>query len=218
MLSQALSSFNFFSPFSIVVNNEKPYSILFRREKISFNEMSNNAGENILFAVPYPVLKKVLEFLPPIDVIHLSQTCKKLNQSLPFYFIITGQDFEKSGPRAGHFCPERWFDGPKLSKYIENIMISMKWKDQRWGNRKGKVWLQIIRNSEMILETEPGLCGLANHSFEEVNIHLTREDNIVKEYKPGDQFRIMRNIGGGGGHRLFVQNFKLIIKLKKNSE
>ena len=174
--------------------------------------------ENTLYVIPYPVLRKILEFLPPIDIISLSQTCKKLRQSLPFYFIITGQDFKKRGPHWGHFCPEKWFDGPKLNKYVEDINISMKWKDQGGGNRKGKVWLQIIRNNEMILETKPELCGLAKHDWEEVNIHLTREDNIVKEYKPGDQFRIMRNIGGGGGHELNVQNFNLVSKLQDQQQ
>ena len=188
--------------------------ILFSQEQKVYSEMNFIEEENILCTIPYLVLRKILEFLPPIDIIRLSQTCKKLRQSLPFYFIITGQDFVKSGPRWGHFCPERWFDGPKLIKHIEHINISMKWKDQHRGNRKGKVWLQIIRNSEIVLETEPELCGLANHSFEEVDIHLTRKDNIVKEYKPGDHFRIMRNIGGGGGHELRVQNFKLVIKLQ----
>ena len=188
--------------------------IIFSQEKKVSNEMNVIEEENTLYATPYPALKKILEFLSPVDAIRLSQTCKKFRQSLPFYFIITGQDFEKSGPRWGHFCPEKWFDGPRLNKHIEHINISMEWRDQDGGNRKGKVWLQIIRNDEMILETEPELCGLANHSFEEVNINLTREDNIVKEYKPGDQFRIMRNIGGGGGHKLSVQNFKLVIRLQ----
>lgn len=180
--------------------------------------MNNNEGENILCAAPYPVLQKTVEFLPPIDVVRLSQTCKKLRQSLPFYFIITAQGFKKSGPHGGNFCPEKWFDGPKLNKLIEHVNISMKWKDQGWGLRKGKIQLRIIRHSEIVLETEPGLCGLAKHDWEEVIIHLTEEDDVVKKFKPGDHFQIMRDIGGGGGHQLIVQKFKLVIKLKKNIE
>ena len=180
--------------------------------------MNNNEGENILCATPYPVLQKILKYLPPIDVIRLSQTCKKLRQNLPFYFIITGHGFKKKGPHGGHFCPEKWFDGPKLNKLAEYIIISMRWKDQGWGNRKGKIWLRIIRGSELVLETDPWLCGLANHDWEEVTIPLTEEDDIVKKFKPGDHFQIMRDIGGGGGHHLMVRKFKLVIKHKKNSE
>ena len=90
--------------------------------------MNNNEGENILCATPYPVLQKILKYLPPIDVIRLSQTCKKLRQNLPFYFIITGHGFKKDGPHGGDFWPEKWFDGPKLNKSAEHIIISMKWR------------------------------------------------------------------------------------------
>ena len=181
--------------------------------------MNNNEGENILCAAPYPVLQKILKYLLPIDVIRLSQTCKKLRQNLPFYFIITGHGFKKDGrPHGGDFWPEKWFDGPKLNKSAEHIIISMKWRVQGWGGRKGKVWLRIIRGSELVLETDPCLCGLGNCDWEEVTIHLTEEDDIVQKFKPGDHFQIMRDIGRGGGHKLVVQKFKLVIKLKKNSE
>lgn len=43
------------------------------------------------------------------------------------------------------------------------MTISMKWQDQVYGNRKGKIWLQIIRGKELVFESSQTLCGLAGH-------------------------------------------------------
>ncbi len=41
---------------------------------------------------------------------------------------------------------------------------------------------------------------------------LTIEDhNIILQAKKGDTLSVMRNVGGGGGHRLMVKNFKIKI-------
>lgn len=67
----------------------------------------------------------------------------------------------------------------------------------------------------MILETTKKKFGIAPHDWEKVNIHLTREDAIVREFRPGDHFRFMRLIGGGGGdHSLQVWDFKGLVELQ----
>ena len=43
---------------------------------------------------------------------------------------------------------------------------------------------------------------------------LTQTDEIVKLAQPGDYFEIMKNVGGGGGHGLYIRNFKLKIYYK----
>ena len=169
--------------------------------------------ESILCKTPHLVLSKIVEFLPPLDIIHLSRTCKQLHQILPSYFIISALDFQKCVQKAPHFCPEKWFDGPKIDKKIRSITISFEWKDQGWGNRKGNVWLKIIREEEVILETNSSLCGLAEHKWSDVTVHLGKEQNIVSEFKPGDKYRFMQNVGGGGGHNLHIKNFKAFLRL-----
>ena len=37
------------------------------------------------------------------------------------------------------------------------MTISMKWQDQGYGNRKGKIWLQIIRGKELVFESSQTL-------------------------------------------------------------
>lgn len=94
------------------------------------------------------------------------------------------------------------------------MTISMKWQDQGYGNRKGKIWLQIIRDKELVFESSQTLCGLAGHEWETINIKLTKEDDVVNNLRPGDKYRFMRNVGGGGEHELHVSNFKAIVRLE----
>ena len=122
-------------------------------------------------------------------------------------------DFNGSGPDYGHYFPEVWFDGPEIEGMIKKIDISFKWRDQGYGNRKGKIWLQVIRAGKTVLETSNDLCGTAPHMWSHVRIQLTRQDEVVRRFKPGDSYRFMRNIGGGGGHSLHIQNFKALVQV-----
>jgi len=45
---------------------------------------------------------------------------------------------------------------------------------------------------------------------------LIQTDEIVKLAQPGDYFEIMKNVGGGGGHHLWIQNFKLKVYYTKH--
>ena len=128
--------------------------------------------------------------------------------------IIEQDDFDifaKNNDR-----PQKWFDVSKFDYFIINMTVSFKWKDQGKKNRKGKIWLQIIRGVEMILQTRQDFFGAAPHSWGKVNIHLTRADVIVREFRPGDHFGFMRYIGDGEGHSLHVRDFKTLMELRDN--
>ena len=187
------------------------------KEKIKTSKTSTGIiieQTSYLCTIPDLILSKLLEFLQPIDIIHLSQTCKQLNQTLPVYLVIYAKNFKKYGPNNGHFCPEKWFDGPRIKKHVRDIRIYFKWKDQGFGNRKGQIWLKLMRNGNMVKETKPTLCGVAEHSWDNIDILVTSNDPIVKEFKPGDRYCFMCNVGGGGGHELHVKNFKAVVRLE----
>ena len=115
---------------------------------------------------------------------------------------------------AGQRSSKYWFDAPKFDAYVKKMTISFKWKDQGYGNRLGRIWLQIIRGKKMIFQTSKDLCGLAPHKWGNVNKDLTRSDTVISNFRPGDHFRFMRHIGGGGGHSLHVRNFKALVELQ----
>ena len=91
---------------------------------------------------------------------------------------------------------EFWFYAPKFGGYVKKMSISFERKDQGWGIRRGKIWVQLIKGEEMILETSKDLSGLSPHSWENVNINLIRNHCVISEFKPGDHFRFMRIIDG----------------------
>ena len=54
---------------------------------------------------------------------------------------------------------------------------------------------------------------LAPHREESVSKVLTSNESILNKILPGDYIRFMKNVGGGGGHRLHVKDFCAIIEM-----
>jgi len=203
-------------------------------------EMEKSTEVFPLEKVPDLVLLCIVNHLPDEDARHLSLTCQRFRKILPNYpHIINGPDVNESGPYDGHFVPTKYFQSPVLEDSVERIEMSMAWWDQGYGNRKGQVWLKLYRprknNKQAILITEmnPNRFGIAPHQkppkmpqekfvlngieFENnAEDVLIQTDEIVKLAQPGDYFEIMKNVGGGGGHNLYIRNFKLKVYYTKH--
>ena len=129
-----------------------------------------------------------------------------------FEHLIERENFDIVAEKD--YTVEKWFYGPRFNGYIIKVTISFIWKDQGYGNRVGKIWLQIVRDKEMILQTRRDLCGIAPHDWDKVNIYLTRGDAIVSNFRPSEHFRFIQNVGGVGGHCLHVRGFRSLVKLQ----
>ncbi len=163
----------------------------------------------------------VADFLCPEDIAKLSQTCHRLYSVLPHFSIdvLCGEDFIIRGPPRPHWAPELYFDGPPLHSIIKKLSLSVQWIDQGWGNRKGELFIQLMRNTDAsdsptVVAEKRGVFGIAEHEMKKANAELTN-DLVVKLTRPGDFYRFMRNAGGGGGHSLTVKNFKVIALYQK---
>ena len=162
----------------------------------------------------------IARFLHPEDIVRLGRTCKRLHSVLPRVELVEeewlGEEFHVSGPHHGHFSPEVYFDAPVLSSTVMKLSMSVTWVDQGWGNRKGELFLVLMRpNADGLAEkvTEyRRLFGIAEHQKETREI-VIKEHPVVNEAKPGDFYRFMRNAGGGGGHRLIVTDFRAVAYL-----
>ncbi len=166
---------------------------------------------------PDLVLSHVADLLCPEDVARLSQTCHRLHSVLPHFMIVHGKDFEIRGPRSGHWAPELYFDGPVLPSIVKKLSLSVVWKDQGYGNRKGEIFLQLMRqtntsSSPVVVAEKRRVFGIAEHHEMKANAEL-RDDPVIKLAKPGDFYRFMRNAGGGGGHSLTVKKFRVVVTL-----
>ena len=166
-------------------------------------------------------LRHIAAFLNPEDIVNLGRTCKRMHSVMPQVVLYDeewrGEDFKIDGPRDGHFWPELYFDGPALSSTVKKLSLSVIWNDQGWGNRKGELFLKLIRrdgSGENIVAEHRRLFGIAEHMETRASVVIENHP-AVEQARPGDFYRFMRNAGGGGGHSLTVRNFRAVASLCK---
>ena len=97
-----------------------------------------------LDGMPDLMLSRLADFLGPEDTTRLAQTCRRFHSVLPRYLVMRGNDFNIDGPRGGHWAPEPYFDGPPLTSTVKKLTMSLTWKDQGWGNRKGEIFVKLL--------------------------------------------------------------------------
>ena len=162
-------------------------------------------------------LRHIARFLDPEDIVRLGRTSKRLHSVMPRVALANeewlGEDFHIYGPSGGHWCPELYFDGPELSSTVKKLSLSAIWQDQGYGNRKGELFLKLMRpdvNGKPVeVAQHRQLFGIAEH-YEKTSYIVISDHPVVTEARPGDFYRFMRNAGGGGGHQLLVKNFRAV--------
>ena len=156
-------------------------------------------------------------YLRPADLVNLCDSHPNfefLKLYLPEYLEIPGEPFNKRGPRDGHFCPEPYFLSDVMNQRVRSLTMSFRWRDQGYGNRKGMLWIELMRDGEMIATSKDDFHFLAPHQ-EETREVLIKDHPVVDKVRKGDVLQFMRNTGGGGGHSLKVENFKVTLELIK---
>mmetsp|Transcript_8543 Transcript_8543/g.14983 ORF Transcript_8543/g.14983 Transcript_8543/m.14983 type:complete len:301 (-) Transcript_8543:155-1057(-) len=145
--------------------------------------------ENLLDDIP-PL---IAGYLPPLDAIDLSRTCRKLQSQLsltatPRRRILTGFIRHDSNDDR-HYG----FQIPIISQVaVHSILVSMTWKDQGWGNRKGRVF--VVAGGGRVVYSS----GIAPHNLEQFSFTFEPRQN--------ESYHLWYNVGGGGGHSLRLSN------------
>ena len=157
-------------------------------------------------------------YLLPVDLVNLCDSHPNfefLKLYLPEYLELEGHQFGlHQGPRDEHFCPKIYFYSPVMNQRVRSVTMSFRWKDQGWGNRKGMLWIELMRGREMIATSKDDFHFLAPHQ-EETHEVVIKDHPVVDKVRKGDKLKFMRNIGGGGGHSLTVNDFKVTLELIK---
>ena len=161
----------------------------------------------------------ISEFLNKTDVIHFASTCKtiKNNLGLVTFYDSFSYNFEKSYRWNGSYNngdrEMYWFHlTPNIlkSKKIHTIRFRCAWKDQGWGNRKGRL---IIRedSAKNQYTNNNGQANLVGHKIFETNIaeHQYTSLKIHFQPEPGKTYTMSYVVGGGGGHELCIKNPKV---------
>ena len=77
----------------------------------------------------HDVLRHIVSFLDPEDVVRLGRTCRHMYAEMPQVILTTelwkGPDFYIFGPRRGHWAPELYFDGPILPSIVKELQLSV---------------------------------------------------------------------------------------------
>ena len=94
----------------------------------------------------------------------------------------------------------------KLTKESK-ATLKFSWRDQGWGNRKGKLRVRLIHaeTGEDIASTPE--YGIAPHEYTTVDEHFGFNHGLVRNSLEGYRFVVEVVVGGGGGHELYVKDF-----------
>lgn len=96
----------------------------------------------------------------------------------------------------------------------ERLQVEWDWKDQGWGNQKGRLRLDLLRidgnrQLDVVASVELDRGQVAAHEWEHREVSIEGDDPLLASIQEGDTFRVQSVVGGGGGHELFVANFRL---------
>ena len=94
--------------------------------------------------------------------------------------------------------------------------FSFRWKDQGWGNQKGKLRIRLLGDNDTIdaeeIASSPIYCDVP-HAFEELEVYAFHSSHgLVRKYKSGRTYVIEALVGGGGGHELYVEDMCFSLK------
>ena len=109
--------------------------------------MEASCGGKDWSELPELVLLRVADFLTEEDTTRLRMTCRRFHSLLPSFLVMRGPDFSLDGSGTGWGDMEPYFDGTRLCAGVERLTVSVVgWKDQGWGNRKGELFVRLMRD------------------------------------------------------------------------
>jgi len=93
---------------------------------------------------------------------------------------------------------------------MKGLRVSFKWMDQ--GSNvylKCRVAVKVMNGTDEVFQIEDW--GVAPHIKETVNVMYDEHHYFVKSLVAGCRFELWYVVGGGGGHRLEVEDFSVDI-------
>jgi hypothetical protein len=116
---------------------------------------------------------------------------------------------------------------PHASRRIRSLRATWSWVDQGWGFRKGSLRLHRVLSDDtrQIMSMTPEAC---KHTRETVCFDwpdvVAKGTNpkfyetataVLASVREGDRIDVEACIGGGGGHRLKVEDLKIVVEFSR---
>lgn len=93
----------------------------------------------------------------------------------------------------------------------------MRWRDQGWGNSKGRFWIEHWRGGELVSECMDMFPTAPHVESEAIFVTSNPEHSLLKGTRSGDYLRYCYNVGGGGGHQLVIRDFRAVVVCRRTA-
>jgi len=96
-----------------------------------------------------------------------------------------------------------------------NLHLAFDWKDQGYGNQLGEFAIELIDNGDtrMAIQTWSLRANPRTNDWTTLTATLDNTSELVQRVISGAHYRVSIITGGGGGHKLYIKNFKLEVSL-----
>jgi len=172
--------------------------------------------EQINVAIPSEVflspqlVRQIASFSDIYSAERMRNVARTWRDTIPGSIVLSVRSWHERGKYAD--VDEPFFQNPSQEvstggNHLKAVHAKCCWKDQGWGNIKGKLFLSVIRGISNCCVFSQDLFGDAGHSWREENLYLTKTNfpMLFQVIQEGDRIQIWRHVGGGGGHELFVE-------------
>ena len=154
---------------------------------------------------PRDLAETIASFLCPVDALALDASgsatrCVVVERNRHF---ATNQVFTVSEHRA-HRLLTVPLGGARTR--VHTVGITLFWRDQGWGNRKGKVW--VLRERDRA-PNDHGISSEDVRCMKGPAPHTVAHEDMAFRPRAGEEYAIWYSVGGGGGHRLYIYNLGL---------
>ena len=154
---------------------------------------------------PRDLAETIASFLCPVDALALDASgsatrCVVVERNR---YFATNQVFTVSEHRA-HRLLTVPLGGARTR--VHTVGITLFWRDQGWGNRKGKVW--VLRERDRA-PNDHGISSEDVRCMKGPAPHAVAHEYMAFRPRAGEEYDIWYSVGGGGGHRLYIHNLGL---------
>ena len=154
---------------------------------------------------PRDLAETIASFLCPVDALALDASgtatrCVVVERNRHF---ATNQVFAVSEHRAHRLLPVP-LGGARTR--VHTVGITLFWRDQGWGNRKGKVW--VLRERDRA-PNDHGISSEDVRCMKGPAPHAVAHEHMAFRPRAGEEYDFWYSVGGGGGHRLYIHNLGL---------
>lgn len=158
---------------------------------------------------PRDVSIRVASFLSLTDAMNFQNSTRRIRRAIRLnrlHEAVSGDticEFNEDGDyhNGDNIHLKETFASFLSQGLIHSVKLSFRYKDQGWGNRKGRVHITERNagdeNIGRIVKSSP----IAKHHEEKCE--------LVFRSKRGFSYGLCYQVGGGGGHKLFVRDIKL---------